>query len=78
MIFPKLEKESPESSTHEAAAPIHHPPTVSTLSEADVMEDVESLTLDEASTDAGFPTDDEWDVLDASDQEFLDAKQSAH
>jgi next-to-BRCA1 protein 1 len=78
MIFPKLEKESPESSTHEAAAPVHQPPTVSTLSEADVMEDVESLTLDEASTDAGFPTDDEWDVLDASDQEFLDAKQSAH
>jgi len=78
MIFPKLEKESPESSTHEAAAPAHHAPTVSTASEADVTEDVESLTLDEASTDAEFLTDEEYDVLDASDQEFLDAKHSAH
>ena len=78
MIFPKLEKESPESSTHEAAAPVHHAPTVSTVSEADVIEDVESLTLDEASTDAGYLTDEEFEILDASDQEFLDAKQSTH
>lgn len=78
MIFPKLEKESPESSLHEAVTPTHRAPTVSTVSEADVLEDMESLTLDEASTDAGFLTDEEYDVLDASDQEFLEAKQSIH
>ncbi|KAJ5930715.1 hypothetical protein N7466_006208 [Penicillium verhagenii] len=76
MIFPKLEKESPETSTHEAMAAARPPPTVSTASERDVLEDVESLTLDETDTDAGFLTDEEYDVLDASDQEFLEAKQS--
>ncbi|KAJ5152893.1 uncharacterized protein N7482_009371 [Penicillium canariense] len=78
MIFPKLEKESPESSLHEAVTPTHQAPALSTASEGDVLEDVESLTLDEASTDAGFLTDEEYDVLDASDQEFLEAKQSMH
>ncbi|CAI7575932.1 unnamed protein product [Penicillium glandicola] len=80
MIFPKLEKESPESSTHQAEAPAPQAPTLSNSSEVDVLEDVESLTLDDASTDAdtGFLTDEEYDVLDASDQEYLDAKQSAN
>lgn len=76
MIFPKLEKESPETSTHEAVTAVRPPPTVSTASEGDILEDVESLTLDENDTDAGFLTDEEYDVLDASDQEFLEAKQS--
>ncbi|KAJ5219825.1 Zinc finger ZZ-type [Penicillium chermesinum] len=76
MIFPKLEKESPESSTHNSMAAAHPAPTVSSASEGDVLEDVESLTLDDAYTDAGFLTDEEYDVLDASDQEFLEAKQS--
>ncbi|KAJ5210335.1 Zinc finger ZZ-type [Penicillium cf. griseofulvum] len=80
MIFPKLEKESPESSTHQAEAPAPQAPTLSNSSEVDVLEDVESLTLDDASTDAdtGFLTDEEYDVLDASDQEYLDAKQSTN
>jgi next-to-BRCA1 protein 1 len=78
MIFPKLEKESPASSTHQVEAPAPQAPSLSTSSECDVLEDVESLTLDEAETDAGFLTDEEYDVLDASDQEFLDAKQSAN
>lgn len=78
MIFPKLEKESPASSTHQVEAPTPQAPTLSNSSECDVLEDVESLTLDEADTDAGFLTDEEYDVLDASDQEFLDAKQSAN
>lgn len=76
MIFPKLEKESPESSTHEAVAPVQQAPTLSNESEGDILEDVESLTLDEGSTDTGFLTDEEYDVLDASDQEYLEAKQS--
>ncbi|KAJ5971086.1 Zinc finger ZZ-type [Penicillium vulpinum] len=80
MIFPKLEKESPESSTHQAETPAPQAPTLSNSSEGDVLEDVESLTLDDASTDAdtGFLTDEEYDVLDASDQEYLDAKQSTN
>lgn len=79
MVFPKLDKESPESSTHEATAQVQQAPTLSNASEGDVMEDVESLTLDDAaSTDAGFLTDEEYDVLDASDQEFQEAKQSIH
>ncbi|KAJ5639812.1 uncharacterized protein N7484_007674 [Penicillium longicatenatum] len=76
MIFPKLEKESPETSTHEAVNAVRPPPTISTASEGDILEDVESLTLDGTDTDAGFLTDEEYDVLDASDQEFLEAKQS--
>lgn len=76
MIFPKLEKESPESSMHEAVAPVQQAPTLSNASEGDVVEDTSSLTLDEASTDVGFLTDEEYDVLDASDQEYLEAKQS--
>ncbi|EKV16754.1 hypothetical protein PDIG_19430 [Penicillium digitatum PHI26] len=80
MIFPKLEKESPESSTHQAEAPAPQAPTLSTASEVDVLEDVESLTLDDASTDAdiGLLTDEEYDFLDASDQEYLEAKQFAN
>lgn len=76
MIFPLLEKESPVASTHEEMA--REPPsapTVSSASEKDVLEDVENLTLDDADTEDGFLTDDEYDILDASDQEFLDAKQ---
>ncbi|KAJ6115094.1 hypothetical protein N7486_000872 [Penicillium sp. IBT 16267x] len=76
MIFPKLEKESPETSTHEAVTAVRAPSTISTASEADILEDVESLTMDGTDTDAGFLTDEEYDVLDASDQEFLEAKQS--
>ncbi|KAJ5613500.1 Zinc finger ZZ-type [Penicillium herquei] len=78
MIFPKLEKESPETSTHEAMPTVCPAPTISTTSEADILEDVESLTLDDTDTDAGFLTDEEYDVLDASDQEFLEAQQSVH
>ncbi|KAL1966005.1 hypothetical protein VTN77DRAFT_4945 [Rasamsonia byssochlamydoides] len=83
MIFPKLEKESPISSTHEAevvaeaAAPsAPSAPSLSTASEQDVLEDVESLTLEDVDTDGeGFLTDEEYDILDASDEEFTDAKQ---
>ncbi|KAJ5801369.1 uncharacterized protein N7518_003437 [Penicillium psychrosexuale] len=80
MIFPKLEKESPESSTHQAEAPAPQAPSLSNSSEVDVLEDVESLTLDDTFTDAdtGFLTDEEYDVLDASDQEYIEAKQATN
>lgn len=75
MIFPMLDKESPVTSTHEAMAE-PAAPSVSNQSENDILEDVESLTLGEDDTEAGFVTDEEYDVLDASDQEFQDAKQA--
>ncbi|RDW87167.1 ZZ type zinc finger domain protein [Aspergillus mulundensis] len=81
MVFPKLDKESPASSTHEAAnVPTTTAPSVANASEHDVLlDDVASLTLDEeTSTEAGFLTDEEYDILDASDQEFLDANSSRH
>jgi next-to-BRCA1 protein 1 len=73
MIFPKLEKESPAASTHEAAtaAPA---PSVTNSSDQDILEDVESLTLGDDDTEAGFLTDEEYDILDASDQEYMDAR----
>ncbi|KAL2816313.1 hypothetical protein BJX63DRAFT_420048 [Aspergillus granulosus] len=75
MVFPKLEKESPASSTHEAASIPPTAPSVSNASEDDLLDDVASLSLDDADTEAGFLTDEEYDILDASDQEFMDAKK---
>jgi next to BRCA1 gene 1 protein len=72
MIFPKLDKESPVSSVHDVsgtvvdeAAPSHD--------EHSILDDVESLEL-ESESDDGFLTDEEYDVLDASDEDFLDAQ----
>ena len=71
MIFPTLEKESPVSSTHEAA------PSASATQEAEVEDDedlvseVASLALEDEDTDEGFCTDEEYDILDASDEEYL-------
>jgi next-to-BRCA1 protein 1 len=70
MIFPKLDKESPMSSTHEASAA----PTITdntSTAEQELLEDVESLELEEEETDDGFLTDEEYDILDASDEEYL-------
>lgn len=43
-----------------------------------MSEDMESLSLNDADTETGFLTDEEYDVLDASDQEYLEAKQSVN
>ncbi|KAK5987535.1 ZZ-type zinc finger-containing protein P35G2.11c [Cladobotryum mycophilum] len=68
MIFPKLEKESPHSSVHEEVQ-----------SEAATHEDIESLagTVEEGEWDGSddFMTDEEYDILDASDEEFLEEQQ---
>ncbi|BAE63297.1 unnamed protein product [Aspergillus oryzae RIB40] len=74
MIFPKLEKESPDASAHEAGVVAPVPPSVSNPSEQDVLEDMESLSLGGHETENGFLTDEEYDILDASDQEYMDAK----
>jgi next-to-BRCA1 protein 1 len=69
MIFPKLEKESPVASIHEAAASetVSEPEQVETKTESgddewDISED-------------GFMTDEEYDILDASDEEYLEEQK---
>lgn len=68
MIFPKLDKESPVSSTHD----IGEAPGKMTAEEHDWVEEVERLDLGDGETDDdGFLTDEEYDILDASDEEYL-------
>ncbi|KAF2009268.1 hypothetical protein BU24DRAFT_415191 [Aaosphaeria arxii CBS 175.79] len=83
MIFPQLEKESPASSTHEAAASTQlKSPEVrsrsttigasSVNSEEEFFEDAESVEIRSMSSDdEGFMTDEEYDILDASDEEIV-------
>lgn len=69
MIFPKLDKESPVSSTHVAETA----PAVVAADEKELLDDIESLGLDdEDETDDGFLTDEEYEMLDASDAEFFE------
>jgi next-to-BRCA1 protein 1 len=75
MIFPKLEKESPVASTHEALSTADD--ALMQEDEHDLVDEVESLTLDEDETEDGFMTDEEYDILDASDQEYaVEAQKS--
>ncbi|KAK2771677.1 hypothetical protein FQN53_004940 [Emmonsiellopsis sp. PD_33] len=75
MIFPKLETESPASaSKHESNSPTVIV-TDENTEQHDLADDVESLTLDGPSTDEDFLTDEEYDILDASDQEFIPEPQ---
>ena len=74
MIFPKLDKESPESSTHDVGtSTTYQPPEVAspaaTNSTMEIFEDAESVELLESSDDEPFLTDEEYDILDASDEE---------
>ena len=78
MIFPKLDKESPVSSTHdisETTAPVVEP-TV-TNDDQELLEEVESLELEDESDEDDFLTDEEYDILDASDEEYLMEAQQA-
>jgi len=81
MIFPKLDKESPASSTHEAAVSPSVPQEpkiedassahVSEHSDEEFFEDAESVEIRSVSSDdEGFMTDEEYDILDASDEEM--------
>jgi len=65
MIFPKLEKESPTTSIHEEApAPEAH-------DDADEFDEFVEEPLEDDETEDGFMTDEEYDILDASDEEYL-------
>lgn len=69
MIFPKLEKESPAASMHEPTAA----PSVQTDDKSSAVgPQDESADEDWDVSEDGFLTDEEYDVLDASDEEYLD------
>jgi len=78
MIFPQLDKESPASSTHEAISAQPQSPrsevppaaSVAEQSEEEFFEDAESVELRSVSSDDGFMTDEEYDILDASDEDM--------
>jgi next-to-BRCA1 protein 1 len=102
MVFPKLEKESPEASIIqsssgsgkgkaayvedeeveeattvapvEAAPSVSSPLTVAVGEDFDDFDDLEVLSAEEESGDDGFLTDEEYDILDASDQETVASK----
>lgn len=106
MVFPKLEKESPESSiiqsssgsskgkaayvedeeaentntiipveTTETAPSVSSPHTVALGDDLEEFDDLEVLSADDVeSDDNGFLTDEEYDILDASDQETVASK----
>ncbi|KFA47302.1 hypothetical protein S40293_08296 [Stachybotrys chartarum IBT 40293] len=63
MIFPKLEKESPVASMHEAQQ--------EEAAESEEYEDCGDEAQWDVSTDDGFMTDEEYDILDASDDDYL-------
>jgi next-to-BRCA1 protein 1 len=67
MIFPKLDKESPVSSIHRETKP--EPPVTREEDYEDCADD-DAWAEDES--DAGFLTDEEYDILDASDEEYLE------
>ena len=73
MIFPKLDKESPVSSTyHEAVASndATTPAAVGNTEEQGLLDDVESLAIEDVdSTDDGFLTDDDYEILDMEGEE---------
>jgi next-to-BRCA1 protein 1 len=69
MIFPKLEKESPETSTHDCRLST----TSQTQSNAEPKDEFEDDEWDASADD--FLTDEEYDILDASDEEFFMEQQ---
>lgn len=72
MIFPTLEKESPESSVEnlrQEAVPAE--PSVAASEDQDLLDDLESMAMEDESTEDGFMTDEEYDILDAEDEEYL-------
>jgi next-to-BRCA1 protein 1 len=73
MIFPELEKESPATSVHQDTTP---------AKEQHDREDFEDFVEEDAglnddNSDGGFLTDEEYDILDASDEEYLAEQEKA-
>lgn len=85
MIFPKLDKESTVLEIHEAAATAPSvvapsaaavPATVTAREEKELLEEVENLDLEDdhsVESDDGFMTDEEFELLEASEDDFAEA-----
>merc|ERR1739841_184091 len=106
MVFPKLQKESPASSTYQSAtsssikgkpayveseegeieraatppaAPAAPPSVLSTIASPTVErgnddDEFEVMSAEDSEEDDGFLTDEEYDILDASDEETVASK----
>lgn len=70
MVFPTLAKESPVSSTYQSVME-GEVETTTGLSIAFPEDDLDLVSNDETDTETGFLTDDEYDILDASDRETV-------
>ena len=64
MIFPTLEKESPESSTYAVSSQNPEAPSSIATEERETLDDLEGLELGDDETDDGFLTDEEYEILD--------------
>ena len=73
MIFPKLENESPATSIHEEVPA----PTLEAHDVVDEFDDLVDEPLEDDETEDGFMTDEEYDILDASDEEYLVEQEKA-
>ncbi|KAJ6783965.1 hypothetical protein PWT90_05664 [Aphanocladium album] len=71
MIFPKLEKESPNASVHEETQHAPAFPIASPLPSPSATP-ASKPYADWDGSDDGFMTDEEYDILDASDEEYLE------
>jgi len=73
MIFPKLEKESPLASMIQTAKDVVEPEKSEPVAIVDNYENSDDEDWDVAESDEGFLTDEEYDILDASDEEYNEA-----
>jgi next-to-BRCA1 protein 1 len=71
MIFPSLDKESPASSIHDVAPAAPASVTTTAAESDDIFKDAESVEFVSSDSEDGFLTDEEYDILDASDEETL-------
>jgi len=77
MIFPKLEKESPESSITDIKQEVASIAPSAAFEEQDMLDDLENMTIEDESAEEEFLTDEEYDILDAEDEEYLVEAQRA-
>ncbi|KYK58366.1 hypothetical protein DCS_05379 [Drechmeria coniospora] len=73
MIFPKLNKELPGVDVAQGSSPDNADDPPSEAEKADAEDGLDDEEWD--ATDDGFLTDEEYDILDASDEEYLEDQQ---
>ena len=74
MIFPTLDKESPTNSTYVDSTSAPAPKATAEKDAKDTLvDDTESMGFDDSESDDAFLTDEEYEMLTASDEEFGEA-----